>query len=415
MASVPLPHYLRPPLPTVFVLELTQRCQNDCVGCGNVFTHGKAELDLPAWGEILERLSPHIQALRISGGEPTLHPAFEKLVARIEALGVPWVLFTNGNWATPSQVISRLVDCRHLQGLLVSLHGHTPESYARFCGVEAFECVTANIRRAAQAGLRITTNTLLLSTTLAHLADIATLAYSLGAAAVAFGRYYGLPHPGLTLSPGELRQGLSAVAGLRKEDRRITLSNCVPACFLPGVDFGGQGCTSGLTHCTIGPLGEIRPCTHAPMVLGNALCDDLATVWQSAALESWRQAIPAGCRTCAALNRCRGGCRATATQWGLPADPLVTAPLTQAADPPTVALRLQDRPRLACTVSETDYGLALSSLGRYVTLSPRSKAILRDLDGETSVAQLLERHGPAAVELAASLLHLQLLQIALPG
>ncbi len=411
LSSAPLPEFLQPPLPSVFTLEVTERCQHRCAGCGNVFAHSPYEMDLAEWAVILERLQPYAQALRITGGEPTMHRQFRLLLAAIDDVGVPFVLFTNGNWRKPDEVLDVLLACRHLRGLLISLHGAEAHSYQRFVGVDVFEAVVANIQRAARAGLPVATNTLLLTTTYEHITAVVDLSLSLGANTVCFGRYYGTPQAGLSLSDEQLRDTLRKIAALRKHDRRITLSNCVPTCFLPNVDFGERGCTSGFTHCTIGPRGEIRPCTHASVALGHMQYDDLAQVWQSTRLNDWRQRVPITCRRCAAFSRCRGGCRATAQECRLPHDPLMISPLSQLDMMPPIELAWDDRPRLIGNLHEIKSGYALSGPGKYVTLSASGRNIVQALDRQMTIAELYDRYGPAALQLIGSLTYLRLVAL----
>lgn len=412
IARIGFPRYLQPPTPSVFTFEITPRCQHRCIGCGNIFDHEGWEMDDTSWAAITERLRPYIRALRITGGEPTLHEQFGRIMEMVDGLGVPFVVFTNGNWADPRYVIEALRSCVHLRGVLVSLHGGDAVGYREFTGVDAFTAVTANVRLAAAAGLRVATNTLLLTTTFRRVREIVDLALSLGASTVSFGRYYGKPLPDFSLSTCDLKAALTHIAEIRCREPRVMLSNCVPACFLPGVDSGERGCTSGFTHCTIGPEGDVRPCTHTPLTLGYIQEDDIETLWQDPLLDEWRRRIPSPCLTCVALSECKGGCRATAQQLDLPCDPLMTAPLAEWDLRPVVELAAQDRPRLACSVEPTSYGYALNGTGQFVTLSHHSQRILEALDGRFTVKQLREQFGSSALQLVGSLIHRRLVSIA---
>jgi AdoMet-dependent heme synthase len=405
-----LPLYLQPPLPTVFTFEITARCQHRCAGCGNVFTHSNTEIDIAGWRRIIARLRPYIQALRVTGGEPTLHPQFDLLLQEIDKLQVPYVVFTNGNWNHSQAALQLFQASRNLKGLLVSLHGSDRDTFRRFTGLDVFEKVLANIRQAAAAGLRVATNTLLLSTTVDRLPAIADLVLAAGAANVSFGRYYGRFLPEFSPSEAQLRQALLQIAGLRRTDRRISLSNCVPLCFTDGQDFGGGGCTSGLTHCTVGPLGEIRPCTHAELVLGHMPSDNLEELWRSPALMGWRDLIPDHCLDCGALNVCRGGCRAVAQKLGLPHDPLQREAMQEMGQA-VVELGLHDRPLLSCDTKDTDFGIALSGAGHYITLSRQSRPILDMLDGTTTLEAIQEEFGPASLELIGGLVRQNLVEL----
>lgn len=406
-----LPAYLQPPLPTVFTFEITARCQHHCAGCGNVFTHSNTELDIEGWRNIIARIRPYIHALRITGGEPTLHRQFESFLTEIDKLQVPFVVFTNGNWAHPDSLIKLFQNCTHLKGLLVSFHGGTPTAFQQFTHTDAFETVLSNIRRAASVGLRVATNTLLLSTTVGQLPKIADLLFQAGASNVSFGRYYGPHLERFSPSESQFSQALSQIASMRRMDQRISLSNCVPQCFSMEEDFGGGGCTSGFTHCTIGPLGDVRPCTHAELVLGHLPDDDLAVLWRSPALMHWRNRIPDACLNCAALNVCRGGCRAVAQKLNLSHDPMQRKALRRAKVSAMVEVAMSDMPRLRCEVKPTDFGVSLSGRGHYITLTDQSRPILERLDGNTSIAEILAEFGPGSLELIGGLVNQHLLEL----
>ena len=405
-----LPLYLHPSLPSVFTFEITTRCQHRCAGCGNVFPHIPGEMEVSQWEQIISKLRPYIKGLRITGGEPTLHHQFPVLIRQIDRLNVPFVLFTNGNWSHPEIVINLLNGCTNLKGILISLHGNDPDTYAKFTGVNTYDKVIKNIRLACSAGLRVATNTLLLSTTFNKIPEIANLALSAGAANCSFGRYYGPVLQDLSLSDMQLKQALTQISNMRKRDQRISLSNCIPACFFPE-DHGGGGCTSGITHCTIGPLGEVRPCTHSEVVLGSMPEDDIGELWRSPALYRWRNLIPDDCINCAALNVCRGGCRAVAQKLSLHHDPLHVQALKTPHHQAVVKLGMLDHPKLSCSVESTEYGFALTRAGRFTTLSHKSRDILQVLDGKTTIETILNAFGPASLELIGGLLQQQMVEL----
>lgn len=404
-----LPQHLRPPYPTVYTLEITQRCHHNCLGCGNVFQHTGQEMSVGSWRKILDKLRPHVQALRITGGEPTLHKQFDEIIYLIDSLGIPFVLFTNGNWTQPTKVIQILKRCINLKGVLISLHGADALNYQQFVRKDVFDSVVSNIQLATQAGLHVASNTLLLTSTHRHINSIVELAFSLGVSTASFGRYYGPYLPGLSLSNEQLRQCLVQIAALRSKDPRITVSNCVPTCFMPEVNFGGRGCTSGFTHCTIGPFGAVRPCTHTPLELGQIQHEDIEVLWQSQLLAQWREYVPSPCLTCAVLSQCRGGCRATAQELHLAADPLMMLPLLETAYTPTIELNGGDHPLLTCQIERTPNGITLTGAGQYVTLSPLAEPLLYALNGKQTITELQEIYGDACLQLVGSLFHKRLL------
>lgn len=420
-----LPAHLSPKRPTTYTLELMAACDHQCVGCGNVFGRQMKFLRGTAWRHILEKLRDDIISLRITGGECTLHPDFEMILRAVDALGAPFVVFTNGRWGEPSQcgedkqqakgrnsdkrgvdkLLSLFASCKHLDGLLISLHGHTAATYREFVVTDSFATVTDNIRRAAQASIRVGTNTLLLQSTSPHIAEIVALSLSLGASSVAFSRYYGEPMADLELSEEELQAALGMVAALRQTEPRVVFNNCVPLCFSDGT-IPTKGCTSGFTHCTIDPSGVVRPCTHSPFTLGQILEQDITTIWASDRLRQWRDLIPSGCHDCGAFGQCRGGCRATAYQQSLAQDPLIRAPLPPSvtAEPERFGLYRHARPVRNYTLRQDHFGFYLVNRNRHLAVSAHALPILDLLDGQTTLEQIHSRLGQVALDFIGSLM-----------
>jgi radical SAM protein with 4Fe4S-binding SPASM domain len=356
------------------------------------------------WATILDKLAPDIASIRITGGECTLHPEFESILTAIDGLGVPFAVFTNGRWKEPAEVIARLRSCQHLSGVLISLHGDTPESYAAFVGTDSFTTVTHNIACAARAGVRVGTNTVLSKANVERIDAIAQYSLSLGAQSAAFSRYYGAPIDGLELAATELRLAISHIAALRRQDPRIIFNNCVPLCF-SGNETPTKGCTSGFTHCTIDPVGNVRPCTHSRVVLGNILISDIAEIWRSDALRQWRGLVADQCLGCAAFNLCRGGCRATAHQRGAGQDPLLRGAVTQLKTSTPTKLRLYANacPTPNYLLRTDDFGLYLINRNCHIAVSKDAQSILERIDGQTTLAQIQSIFGSMALNFIGSL------------
>jgi radical SAM protein with 4Fe4S-binding SPASM domain len=318
------------PLPVIYSLELTPLCNNRCEGCGNVFasqahpptlSHIPRPMDAAQWNVVLEHIAPYAQRVRLTGGEPSCHPQFHAIVERIRTLGISFTLFTNGRWSEPDRFVTFLRAIPECVGMLVSLHGATPHTHDAFSGVPgSFDETVANIRRAAQAGLTVHTNTVLTRHNHRQVADIVNLSHSLGAACAVFNRYIGKPVAHLELEPDDFRHAIHEVDRVGKSGRCTRLGTCIPSCF---TESSSTACLAGTGYCTIDPWGYVRPCNHAPTVAGNVQHEPLSAIWTSLPMEAWRAMIPAACRQCEMFDPCRGGCRAEAVLNGCAGDPLM--------------------------------------------------------------------------------------------
>lgn len=316
-------------LPIIYALELTHACNNQCVGCSNTFVsvslQGEGDVSAPLsarqWDHILSTIAPFAQQLKITGGEPTCHPEFGDILHAVRRYGLPFTLFTNGCWHQPESTLALLCDMPLCAGLLISLHGADAATHDAFTRVPgSFDQAVETIRRATHAGLTVHTNTILRGDTCQHVAEIVHLSQALGVARAVFNRYIGLPAPHLDLSPADLHNALNEIGRLQQAGASVAVGTCVPHCFS---EQAPDGCAAGIAACTIDPWGYVRPCNHAPQIVGNILVEPLDTIWHSVAMESWRTLVPAVCRTCAAFEQCHGGCRADAVLRGKACDTLL--------------------------------------------------------------------------------------------
>ena len=324
----------------LFFVELTPACNNRCVGCSNVFANNRSPEPLSAqkWCVVLDRIASNISWLKITGGEPTLHPGFEEIIKHVAALDIPFTLFTNARWLEPKRLVHFLAGIPQLDGLLVSLHGAKAQSHEGFtCTPGSFDETVANIRSAVDAGLKVTTSTVLTRYSCPEVEGIVALGQEMAADHAAFQRFIGAALPEIEPSSLELQRAVRAIESVAPKSGRIgdngrgpkgngkpaRFGTPIPHCFTAN---GSYGCLAGVAQATIDPWGNVRPCNHAPLVCGNLLTQSLEEIWHSAAMEAWRGMIPEECMGCEEFEVCRGGCRATAMLRGLQKDPLMTPP-----------------------------------------------------------------------------------------
>lgn len=88
-------------------VELTERCDNDCVHCCINRPVGDPdaralELTTEEWKDVFRQAADlGCLQVRMTGGEPTLRPDFEELYLAARKLGLRVLLFTNGRRITP--------------------------------------------------------------------------------------------------------------------------------------------------------------------------------------------------------------------------------------------------------------------------------------------------------------------------
>jgi radical SAM protein with 4Fe4S-binding SPASM domain len=390
--------------PVLYSLELTPACNNRCPGCSNVFADKREQPPLPLkeWRKILDKIKPHAHLVKLTGGEPTLHPQFEGIVAYLQKLDIPFSLFTNGCWPDPERLIALLRTNPRFQGFLISLHGATPIVHEAFSGVPgSFESTVSNIRLAVETGLPVTTSTVITKQNFGELGQIAEFAQFLGAHHAVFNRYLGQPLPAIEPTEEELKEAVQSTEGLRSKGTKVKFGNPIPQCFMPN---SSTGCLSGVAYCTIDPWGYMRPCNHASLRCGSLLEQSVEEAWHSEEMQRWREMIPEQCHHCAEFSQCHGGCRAMAWELSVEKDPLIGSPFTKKQRPPEqITLYEGWRPLGNFDIRQEEFGYVLMRGNRIVPVAFEDKVILDACDGQITLREFESRFGTRGLKLIAQL------------
>jgi len=396
--------------PIYYALELTPVCNNCCPGCGNVFAHNRAPLSASCWQHILERIAPHVQVLKLTGGEPTLHPQFESIIHTVAELDLPFTLFTNARWTDPEKFIGLLTSALQCVGLLVSLHGADETDHEAFTGHPgSFEETTTNISRAVQAGLRVHVSTVITRWNWNRVREIAQLGQGLGARHMVFNRYIGPKNSQLEPDDDQLLAAIASIGSLQRKGLPVKFGNCIPQCF---VDNSSRGCWAGRAYCTIDPWGNMRPCSHSPLVVGNVLERPIEELWHSEKMNHWRALLPVECKQCSEFFSCQGGCRAMIEIRQSARDPLATQPLQDYNRAPREMVLFRGaHPTLSCTIKSDHFGYALIRGESLYPVPNSAKLLLEALDGQNTLEEILDRFGQEALNLTGVLYEQGLIEL----
>lgn len=124
----------RTPLLTRLDIELTERCNNDCVHCSVNRPAGdrdarEREWSAASWKKLLDEAAGlGCLVVRLTGGEPLLRDDFEEVYLHARRLGLRVMLFTNATLVTPR--LARLLrDVPPLEAVEASVYGMGRETY----------------------------------------------------------------------------------------------------------------------------------------------------------------------------------------------------------------------------------------------------------------------------------------------
>jgi pyruvate-formate lyase-activating enzyme len=115
-------------------IELTERCNNDCLHCSVNLPAGDEaararEWSAASWKALLgEAAGLGCLVVRMTGGEPLLRGDFEEIYLHARRLGLRVMLFTNATAITP-RLARVLGEVPPLEAVEVSVYGMTAENY----------------------------------------------------------------------------------------------------------------------------------------------------------------------------------------------------------------------------------------------------------------------------------------------
>lgn len=390
--------------PVVFTLELTPVCQNACPGCANVYAHSDTLRPLSAsnWHTIIQTNAAEAVRIRLSGGEPTLHPEFLSILDSALSTPAEVTLFTNGRWDAPQELVHQIQSRSRPIGILVSLHGADADAHESFTGISgSFEETVQNIRLVTKAGISTAITTILTQKSIPQIERMVDLANELGVEHVAFNRMVSKPIPGLTPTNAQMRTAVEQITTFALANHPVQFGLNVPQCHAVNPS---EGCMAGITSITIDPWGNARPCPFSGVVLGSLRKQSLEAIWNGKKLQNWREKLPGKCTACAALNQCHGGCRALAEISADTIDPLIADSLLEYYPfQPEINLPADAKPVFSARVRKEPFGFLLMSNGSSVPISEEARKVLTACDGNATFSELAGRFGMSALELLGEL------------
>lgn len=398
-------------LPAIYTLELTSACNNRCPGCSNIYAAHRVDAPLPAstWETWLADIGPTAERIRLSGGEPTLHPEFMRILDAATSYEAYVTVFSNGRWADPVGLVRQLQNRPRFLGLLISLHGAQAATHDAFSGVQgSFAETLHNICLALDHGITVALSTVVTRLNAHELPELVALGQALGVQHMAFNRYVGAPQPAWELSNAELQRVTQQIDGWIAQGVPLEYGVCVPQCLCLNQS---HGCLAGAAYVSIDPWGNVHPCHHSPTIIGSLQDASLATWWHHPRMHAWRNLMPRACATCAALSLCHGGCRAAQELRPDQRDPLRQQPLRAFHGPTNERVVAVDlRPRAAGRLRPEPFGFALLGRGQVIPVRAEAEQVITACDGTRTFGELADLFGQAGLDLLGELWSLGLLE-----
>jgi len=331
------------PAPFLIVWNFTNMCNLRCKHC-----YQRADKPLPDELTLKEKImvvdqldKAGVAAIALSGGEPTMHPDFLRIVNEIASRGMYAAVATNGWFFADKE---RLIKAKKagLRYVEVSLDSVDPKKHDWFRGVPgAWERAVKALKNAVELGMSHAMAVTVTKANLHEVEDMLDLAESLGVQRVVFFNFVpvgrGKDNIWLDLNPlereellrtlyKEMKKRNMQIVSTAPQYGRVSLQlsggeEVAPTHFYVGNDpvvkavaeFVG-GCGAGRIYAGIQPNGDLIPCVFLPIKVGNLRERTFWDLWENAPLFKTlrdRSKLEGYCGKCPFKNVC-GGCRARA-------------------------------------------------------------------------------------------------------
>ena len=190
-------------------IELTNRCNLRCMHCFGERHNADGDLDMAIMENILDSAKQHgFDHLSFTGGEPTLHPEFFKILESAYEAGYSFGFVSNG-WNF-SGLYERLLPYRERLGFITfSLDGVREETHDSLRGKGSYRRVMQAISICMMKALPFTLNMVITSQNRREIEEMMEFAVKLGSHGLRYGHLLSNaagPAQGLYLSPKERRE-----------------------------------------------------------------------------------------------------------------------------------------------------------------------------------------------------------------
>lgn len=309
-----------------FILELTQRCNNQCLYCYNPWrsknhNYPAGETSTTEAKNIITKLQEEseVKSIGLSGGEPFLRPDLPEIVSFIRERNINPVIITNGTLLTEENVHATHDAASYEIPLLSykkAVHNHLVQRDVFDSVIEGISNVTKNGGNFIAAFVATKLNSPDLFKTM-------QLAIALGAVGIMYNRmnlsanniqYADQLLPTLPMIRKNLEE-LEEIAS--KYEIPVASSVPIPPCLVDVQKYGkikfswcprgGEG-----SYYTVDSSGNLKICNHSSVILGDYKTKRLCDLMKHPYVTEFKETLPKECVDCEheLKNICLGGCRA---------------------------------------------------------------------------------------------------------
>ncbi len=298
-------------IPLTGSLELTHRCNLDCVHCylgprAGREALGDSEIGAARMHLLIDEITEAgCLNLLITGGEPLLREDFPEIYRHAKENGLLVTVFTNGTIIT-DDITGLFCDLPPLE-VEISVYGATAPVYESITRVRgSFERCMEGIRSLLDRGIRVNLKTILMTMNRHEYAAIENIARELGVRfrfdAAVSPRLDGDNGPlSLRVSPEEAIE--NEISGSGKAQTWTKFFEKYKDCTL-GAEL--YGCGAGLSLFHVDPFGQLSPCMMALDIKHDISAAGFSAGWKNITprIRDKKAGTDFGCKGCLKINFC---------------------------------------------------------------------------------------------------------------
>jgi radical SAM protein with 4Fe4S-binding SPASM domain len=319
--------------PNTVFLNLTDRCQLNCVYCSrDTGGNSMEDMDSGKLFDLLEEfLRIHVFKVILTGGEPSIHPEFHRVIDRLSGKMAISIL---SNGMAFDRETAKFLRLRKINSVSISLDAPDRETAEQSRGGNSYQQALSAIECLLTEGVTVHLNAVLTQINLKVVPEMINFCAGLGVSNLSF--------TGLKKA-GAARQAFNSLELdlEQKKDFYQSWESWRQLAGEKGVHISWTErkwgelfysreksdqparyllpCSAGIDQCAIKTNGTLLPCNYMDFDCGNVFAAGLETVWRnSPQLKELRSLtelpvtqIPE-CGKCDKVSMCNGGCRASA-------------------------------------------------------------------------------------------------------
>ena len=312
--------------PITCQIELTSACNNSCIYCYNHWRHCNDTTQKSINSAMLEKIVDQVIDCQIfqvifTGGEcmlqkKTLFKGLERLINH----GVSCTV--NSNLTNINKEDCRTLYKIGVRGILTSVCSYNCDTHDWISQrVGAFDETIRGIQISLDAGISVATSMVLVKQNIRDVIPTGIMLKGLGTrqffATKASPPLNAKDFSKFMVNREEMVASMEDLSILQMDYGMIVgILECYSLCSYGTPEkfpfVAERRCSAGITTCTIGSDGNVRPCSHSDKVYGNVMITGLISAWEAMVDQRDGRLLPKVCKSCPLFADCSGGCRVDA-------------------------------------------------------------------------------------------------------